>query len=259
MDQKINNLKLKLKNREIVFAAWVSFGHPSITEIFAQGPFDFLAIDMEHSTINLEQAQRIIAASQAFGKPCLPRPVSHSNDYIKPLLDSGADGLIAPLVSSNSEVVSLLEKIKFPPQGKRSFGVNRAHNYGLNFDNYISTWNQNSIFIPQIETRQAVENIESIIENEQVDAVMVGPYDLSGSFGFPGEINHPQVVEAQQKIISACTKKGKSCGTQVKIFSEAEVKNTISLGYNLIFSSSDLFILADWTQSASKIVMNIKK
>jgi len=259
LDQKINNLKLKLKNREIVFAAWVSFGHPSITEIFAQGPFDFLAIDMEHSTINLEQAQRIIAASQAYGKPCLPRPVSHSNDYIKPLLDSGADGLIAPLVSSNSEVVSLLEKIKFPPQGKRSFGVNRAHNYGLNFDNYISTWNQNSIFIPQIETRQAVENIESIIENEQVDAVMVGPYDLSGSFGFPGEINHPQVVEAQQKIISACTKKGKSCGTQVKIFSEAEVKNTISLGYNLIFSSSDLFILADWTQSASKIVMNIKK
>jgi 2-keto-3-deoxy-L-rhamnonate aldolase RhmA len=259
LDQKINNLKLKLKNREIVFAAWVSFGHPSITEIFAQGPFDFLAIDMEHSTINLEQAQRIIAASQAFGKPCLPRPVSHSNDYIKPLLDSGADGLIAPLVSSNSEVVSLLEKIKFPPQGKRSFGVNRAHNYGLNFDNYISTWNQNSIFIPQIETREAVENIESIIENEQVDAVMVGPYDLSGSFGFPGEINHPQVVEAQQKIIRACTKKGKSCGTQVKIFSEAEVKNTISLGYNLIFSSSDLFILADWTQSASKIVMNIKK
>lgn len=259
MDQKINNLKLKLKNREIVFAAWVSFGHPSITEIFAQGPFDFLAIDMEHSTINLEQAQRIIAASQAFGKPCLPRPVSHSNDYIKPLLDSGADGLIAPLVSSNSEVVSLLEKIKFPPQGKRSFGVNRAHNYGLNFDNYISTWNQNSIFIPQIETRQAVENIESIIENEQVDAVMVGPYDLSGSFGFPGEINHPQVVEAQQKIISACTKKGKSCGTQVKIFTEAEVKNTISLGYNLIFSSSDLFILADWTQSASKIVTNINK
>jgi 2-dehydro-3-deoxyglucarate aldolase len=259
LDQKINNLKLKLKNREIVFAAWVSFGHPSITEIFAQGPFDFLAIDMEHSTINLEQAQRIIAASQAFGKPCLPRPVSHSNDYIKPLLDSGADGLIAPLVSSNSEVVSLLEKIKFPPQGKRSFGVNRAHNYGLNFDNYISTWNQNSIFIPQIETRQAVENIESIIENEQVDAVMVGPYDLSGSFGFPGEINHPQVVEAQQKIISACTKKGKSCGTQVKIFTEAEVKNTISLGYNLIFSSSDLFILADWTQSASKIVTNINK
>lgn len=259
MDQKIINLKLKLKNREIVFAAWVSFGHPSIAEIFAQGPFDFIAIDMEHSTINLEQAQRIIAASQAFGKPCLPRPVSHSNDYIKPLLDSGADGLIAPLVSSHSEVVSLLEKIKFPPQGKRSFGVNRAHNYGLNFNTYISTWNENSVFIPQIETRQAVENIESIIENEQVDAVMVGPYDLSGSFGFPGEINHPVVVEAQQKIINACTKKGKSCGTQVKIFSEAEVKNTISLGYNLIFSSSDLFILADWTQSAGKVITKIKK
>jgi hypothetical protein len=67
------------------------------------------------------------------------------------------------------------------------------------------------------------------------------------------------VVEAQQKIINACTKRGKSSGTQVKIFSETEVKNTISLGYNLIFSSSDLFILADWTQSAGKVITNIKK
>ena len=106
------DLKLKLKNKEVVFAAWVSFGHPSITEIFAQGPFDFIAIDMEHSTINLEQAQRIIAASQAYGKPCLPRPVSHSNDYIKPLLDSGADGIIAPLVSSRNDSDQLIDLIK---------------------------------------------------------------------------------------------------------------------------------------------------
>lgn len=213
---------------------------------------------MEHSTINLEQAQRIIAASQAHGKPCLPRPVSHSNDFIKPLLDSGADGLIAPLVSTDFEVSSLIDQIKYPPMGKRSFGVNRAHGYGLSFKDYISKWNEESIFIPQIETKQAVENIESLIDNKQVDAVMVGPYDLSGSYGFPGEINHPIVVEAQQKIIDACKKRNKSCGTQVKIFSEAEVSRAIALGYNLIFSSSDLFVLADWTEAAGKIIMNIK-
>ena len=80
----ISDLKERLRSREIIFGSWVSFSHPSIAEIFAAHKFDFLAIDMEHGTINLEQSQRIIAASQSFNVPCLPRPVSHSNDYIKP-------------------------------------------------------------------------------------------------------------------------------------------------------------------------------
>jgi 2-keto-3-deoxy-L-rhamnonate aldolase RhmA len=214
---------------------------------------------MEHSTISIEQAQRIIAASQAYGKPCLPRPVSHSNDYIKPLLDSGADGLIAPLVSNSNQVNQLLDQIKYPPIGKRSFGVNRAHNYGLSFDDYISSWNDSSLFIPQIETREAVDNIESIIDNDIVDAVMVGPYDLSGSYGFPGQINHPIVVEAQQKIIDACKAKQKSCGTQVKVFLQSEVSNALKQGYNLIFASSDLFVLAEWTNNASKVINETSK
>ncbi len=79
-------LKQKLRNRERLFAGWISYAHPSITETFARAGFDFMFIDMEHSTISLEQGQRIIAASQSEGVPCIPRPVSHSNDYLKPLL-----------------------------------------------------------------------------------------------------------------------------------------------------------------------------
>ena len=79
--KKLNNLCAIESN----FAAWVSYANPSITETFAKAGFDFIAIDMEHSTINLTEGQRIIAACQAEGVPCLPRPVSHSNDYIKPL------------------------------------------------------------------------------------------------------------------------------------------------------------------------------
>ena len=88
--QNLRQQKLKqaLRNREQLFAAWVSYGHPSITETFAKAGFDFIAIDMEHSTISLTEGQRIIAACQSEGVPCLPRPVSHSNDYIKPLLET---------------------------------------------------------------------------------------------------------------------------------------------------------------------------
>ena len=108
-----SNLKQRLNARELIFGSWVSFSHPSITEIFASHKFDFLAIDMEHGTINLDQAQRIIAASQYYKVPCLPRPVSHSNDWIKPLLESGADGLIAPMVNSKIELNGLIDNVKF--------------------------------------------------------------------------------------------------------------------------------------------------
>ncbi|EMG08189.1 HpcH/HpaI aldolase/citrate lyase domain protein, partial [Leptospira interrogans serovar Grippotyphosa str. LT2186] len=82
-------IKNKFKNRERLFGGWVSYAHPSITETFAKAGFDFIAIDMEHATISLEQAQRIIAASQSEGSLCLPRPVSHSNDWTKPLFGFG--------------------------------------------------------------------------------------------------------------------------------------------------------------------------
>ena len=137
-------LKQALRNREQLFAAWVSYAHPSITETFAKAGFDFIAIDMEHSTISLTEGQRIIAACQSEGVPCLPRPVSHSNDYIKPLLESGADGMLIQMVNTAEEVRHLINDLKFPPIGKRSYGVSRAQGYGFDFDEYITHWNETS-------------------------------------------------------------------------------------------------------------------
>ena len=254
----VNILKNKLKNRELIFGSWVSFAHPSIAEIFASQKFDFLAIDMEHGTINLEQAQRIIAASQFFGVPCLPRPVSHSNDWIKPLLESGADGLIAPMVNEVSEVNNLVKDIKYPPLGNRSFGVNRAQNYGSNFDKYVTEWNEKSVFIPQIESKTAVENIDLILDHSEVDGIMIGPYDLSGSLGVPGQKFHPLVKDAEFKVIASCKKKGISCGTQISEFNSNSVKQALSMGYTFIIASSDLFVLNTWAQDAANIMKEFR-
>ena len=87
--QRRVRLKQQFRERERLFAGWVSYFHPSIVETFSLAGFDALFIDMEHSTISVEQGQRIIAASHGNNVPCIPRPVSHSNDYIKPLLESG--------------------------------------------------------------------------------------------------------------------------------------------------------------------------
>ena len=253
----MSNLKSKLANREIVFGAWMSFAHPSIAEIFSSGDFDFLAIDMEHTTISLEQAQRIIAGSQSFGVPCFPRPVSHSNDWIKPLLDSGADGIIAPLVNSRDLSTNLRDLIKYPPMGKRSFGVNRAHGYGKNFDSYLENWNANSVYIAQIENIEGLRSIDQILDTEYLDGIMIGPYDMSGSLGVPGQTQHPLVLEAEKTIIEACIRANKSCGTQLAQFTPPNVQLALDKGYTFIIASSDLFILNDWTQDASKTIRHV--
>ena len=253
-----NNLKSRLRSRDLIFGSWVSFSHPSITEIFASHNFDFLAIDMEHGTINLEQAQRIIAASQYYKVACLPRPVSHSNDWIKPLLESGADGLIAPMVNSSEELQELLNDVKYPPLGKRSFGINRAQGYGKDFDDYVSNWNKTSTFIAQIESKSAVDSIEKIVSNPDLDGIMIGPYDLSGSLGVPGQKFHPLVKEAESKVIKACKERGISCGTQLSDFNKSSVQAALDMGYTFIIASSDLFVLEAWASSAEKVMQGLR-
>lgn len=251
-------LKSKLTNRERLFAGWVSYAHPSITETFAGAGFDFIAIDMEHGTVSLEQAQRIIAAAQAEGSLCLPRPVSHSNDWTKPLLDSGADGMLYPMVQTKEEVRNLIDINKYPKEGKRSFGVNRAQNYGFIFDEYVENWNATSSLILQIESITAVENIDSLLSFPEVDGVMIGPYDMSGSLGVPGQTTHPLVLEASKKVILACEKYGKSCGSQIADVTEESMKKHFDQGYTYCILGSDLFVLWKWAESMKKLMESFK-
>ncbi len=253
------DLKTKLRNRERLFAGWISFAHPSITETFARAGFDFIAIDMEHSTISIEQAQRIIAASQSEGTPCLPRPVSHSNDYFKPLLESGADGLIVQMVNTPEEVEEIIECLKYPPVGNRSYGVNRAHAYGFDFDDYIKCWNETSSFIIQVESIEAVENIDKLLDFDEIDGVMVGPYDISGSLGVPGQTTHPLVIAASKKVVDACEKFGKSCGTQVADTSRQNVQDLFDLGYTYAILGSDLFVLWKWAEQMNQMMAMLRK
>lgn len=257
-DQRLT-LKNKLRNREQLFGGWVSYAHPSITETFAMAGFDFIAIDMEHSTISIEQAQRIIASSQAYGVPCLPRPVSHSNDYIKPLLESGADGMIIQMVNNKKEIQNLINHMYYPPIGNRSYGVNRAHDYGFSLNKYFDGWNESGSFLIQIESIEAVNNINDLLSFEEVDGVMIGPMDLSGSLGIPGKTNHPDVIEASKKVIKACEKYGKSCGTQVSETTKDVINELFDLGYTFAILGSDLFVLWRWAEDMKIFMEELKK
>jgi len=254
LNKKRQELKKKFLNRQNVFAAWTSLCHPSISEIFSRAVVDFVGIDIEHSTISQEQSQRIIAACQAMGTLCLPRIASHNMEMIKRLLDSGADGIIVPMVDTPEQAEKLISWCKFPTRGKRSFGIARAQGYGFDFDDYAKNWNDASSLIVQIESVTGVENIDKILSFDEIDGAMVGPYDLSGSLGIPGQLDHHKVIEASRKVIDACARHNKACGTQIVEPDIENVKNAFSSGYTFVVLSSDVFLLWKWSEKMKHLI-----
>jgi 2-keto-3-deoxy-L-rhamnonate aldolase RhmA len=247
-------LKEKLNQQKAVFAGWTSIGHPQITEMIARSGVDFIGIDLEHSTISQEQAQRIIAACHANAVVCLPRVASHDPESIRRLLDSGADGILVPTVETPAEVDKLIEVMKYPPSGKRGYGVARAQGYGNEFKAYTSNWNQESILILQIESVRAVKNIEALLGFEEVDGVMIGPYDLSGSLGIPGQIDSELVEKESQKVVESCKRHHKACGIHIVDPSNESIRSAIDNGYTFLALSSDVFMLQKWGQETKRLL-----
>ena len=258
-----NELRLGLKKKltdksRPLFVGWISFAHPSITEIFSNINLDFNVIDMEHSTINIEQAQRIIAASQSYNVPCIPRIVSHSVDHIKPLLDSGADGMMFPTVGSSLEMNNLYNFFKYPPIGQRTFGVNRAQNYGISIEKYFSNWNDSSSFMVQIENKEGVDNLEDMLSHNKIDAVMIGPYDLSGSLGVPGDLENDIVKKSCLKVSEICSRYKISCGIQINDVNHDSIAKNLDLGFDFIVLASDLFVLWKWSENVESLIKKFK-
>ncbi len=243
-----------LKTRDLTFGGWTSLGHPSITEMLAGAGVEFIGIDLEPSTISQEQAQRVIAASQSHGVACLPRVSSHNGEQIKRLLDSGADGIIVPNVSSRSEVDQLVAWCKYPPVGRRSYGVSRAQGYGAAFDRYVRGWNERSTLIVQIESTEGVAAADELLAHQAVDGVMVGPYDISGALGIPGQLDDPRVAAACRRVVDACRRRGKACGTQVVDPTPERVADAIAQGYTFIVLASDVFILWKWGERMQALI-----
>jgi len=251
-------LKNKLVNRDTVLAGWTSIGHPQVTEMLTMSGVDFVGVDIEHSTISQEQAQSIISACHSAGICCMPRIATHNQEAIKRLLDSGADGIIVPTVDTPQQVEKLIEWMKYPPLGKRGYGIARAQGYGHDFEEYTSQWNDSSSLIIQIESISAVENIEKLLQFEEVDGAMVGPYDISGSLGIPGQIDHQKVKDAGKQVVDACQKFGKSCGTQDIDPTSESVKAALVSGYTFVVLASDVFILWKWGERMKKVVTDCR-
>jgi 2-dehydro-3-deoxyglucarate aldolase len=185
--------------------------------------------------------------------PCVIRLSSGDEVPVKKALDIGAAGIIAPQINTAEDARRVVQLAKYAPTGTRGVGIARAHQYGAGFQEYVEAANDNLAVIVQAEHVEAVRNIESIVRVEGVDAVLIGPYDLSASLGKPGQVRDPEVTSAIDHVTRVC----QNAGLRLGIFgiSAEAVKPYVERGYTLVVVGVDTMMLV---QGAGKIVSDFK-
>jgi len=241
------------KNKPVI-GSWITLAHPAIAEIMANAGFDWLAIDLEHSVITIREAEELIRVIDLTGVIPLVRLTSNNPDIIKRVMDAGANGIIVPMVNSAIEAEIAVKSIKYPPKGTRGVGLARAQKYGAGFDAYKKWESDGSIVIVQIEHIDAVKNLREILSVSDIDGFIVGPYDLSGSMGIPGEFSNPQYIEAMNKIREVAREMNVSAGLHIIEPDKDQLMKSIDEGYKLIGYSLDIRMLDHSCQSALKSI-----
>lgn len=237
----------KLIAGEVLIGTLVTLPSPEAAEILVEAGFDWLFIDTEHSPFDAQQAQAILqAAGPDF--PCVIRVPSGEEVWIKKALDVGVAGVIVPQVNSAEVAKRVVRLCKYPPEGSRGAGIARAHAYGLRFQEYVEKANEQVAVIIQAEHIDAVENIQSIAAVPGIDAVLVGPYDLSASLGKIGKVTDPEVQKAIGRVRKHCM----DAGVRLGIFGATAkaVKPFIRQGYTLIAVGTDALFMATAARDA---------
>jgi 2-dehydro-3-deoxyglucarate aldolase len=246
-------LKTRIARHEKSFGSWLTLGHPAIAEIMARSGFDWLTIDLEHSAITIGEAEQLIRVIDLAGVVPLVRVGENSATLIKRVMDSGAHGVIVPMVNTRDDAESAVRAVRYPPAGARGVGLGRAQHYGLDIERYRK-WNEaNSIVIVQIEHVRAVENLEAILATE-VDSFVVGPYDLSGSLGIPGQFEHARFREVSEEIRRVAGKMRKPAGYHVVAPDPQAVADKVREGFSFLAYSTDFLLLGETARSHMRTI-----
>lgn len=246
----MKKLKQKLVDRERTLGSWLSVGSTTTAEIMARAGYDWLTVDMEHSAITLDMAQEMIRTIELNNVPALVRVGHNQPNLIKRVMDCGATGVIVPMVNSAEDAERAVASVKYPPRGFRGVGLARAQNYGWEFENY-QKWNEdNSVVIVQVEHVDSVNNLEAILDVNGVDGFIVGPYDLSGSLGVPGQFDHPDLVSALDKVRKISEERNAVSGFHVVSPDLKLLQGKYDEGFKFVAYSIDIMFLGAGTRKA---------
>jgi 2-dehydro-3-deoxyglucarate aldolase len=223
--------KNKMQAGEPAIGGWVMTGNPAVVEIMAAEGFDFLVADMEHTAIHVETFYHMILATKGTGCELIARLPACDPVVAKQVLDMGAAGIIVPSVNTPAEAAQTVAIAKYPPEGTRGAALCRATGFGRNFADYYANHNREVLVVAMIEHITAVKQVDAILATPGLDAILVGPYDLSASMGIPGQLKHPDVLKAQEEILAACRRHKIAPGIHVAPVDPADVAGRLAQGF----------------------------
>ncbi|GAB3997038.1 2-keto-3-deoxy-L-rhamnonate aldolase [Spirosoma daeguense] len=213
---KQNIVKTRLKNGQPVLGVLANSTDPTIAEICGFSGLDFYMIDGEHGAVSMAQVLDIVRACEVSGITPLARVRSNDPKLIVQFLDAGVMGIMMPGISTVSELETLVKAVNYPPVGTRGFGIVRANDYLLgemNQGEYVTFANEQILVLPQIETREAVDNLDELLQVEGVDGFIIGPRDLAMSMGYYDGLGHDEVKRTIAGVVEKIKKAGLVAGT----------------------------------------------
>ena len=240
--EKVRTIRTALQSGSPVIGSWMQIPDSNIAEIMGRAGYQWVAIDMEHGPVAVNQLPDIFRALELGGTLPLARVASPLPINCRQALDQGAAGVVVPMISSAAQLQAIVNECHWPPRGRRGVGFQRANVFGKFFDSYTQEA-QESLVVAQIEHIAAVNDLESILKVKGLDAIMVGPYDLSASLGMTGDFENKKYKDVLSKILEVCAKQKVSCGIHVVQPDAKMLKQRISEGYTFIAYGVDTVFL----------------
>ncbi len=231
----MNKLREKLARGETALGTHIMLNSNATTEIIARLGYDYLWIDTEHASTSLEQVEGHLLAARSQGVAAIVRVPANDPIRLKPILEMGPDGILAPMVNSYEEAKRFAESCLYPPKGFRGFGPRHANLYGMiPLDEYLKNVEYDTMRMIQIEHIDAVRDLDRILTVEGIDAYIIGPMDLSGSVGKLGQLDDPEVCGLFDDIISRVHAAGKPIGVSYGFIGPDEIRKWKNRGVDMI-------------------------
>ena len=254
MELTKNRFKAALKTDQVQYGLWLGLPDASCAELLAGAGFDWLLIDGEHAPFELDSMMRHLQAIAPYPVSAIIRPEEGRTALLKRLLDIGAQTLLVPMCDHAEQARAIVRAAKYPPQGIRGLGSSLARAANWNrIPNYLQRANDEICVIVQAETATAIDNLAAIAAVDGVDAVFIGPSDLSASMGHIGNPDHPEVVAAIEAGIATINAAGKAAG--LLCLDPEKARHYINKGARFVGVGVDTLLLS---QSAKALAESYK-
>ena len=231
----MNKLREKLARGETALGTHIMLNNNATTEMIASLGYDYLWIDTEHASTSLEQVSGHLLAARSRGVPSIVRVPWNDPIRLKPILEMGPEGILAPMVNSYDEACRFVDACLYPPKGSRGFGPQHANFFGMiPLDEYLKNVEDDTMRLIQIEHVNAVRALDKILTVDGIDAFIIGPMDLSGSVGKLGQLDDPEVRALLSEIVTTIHAAGRKVGVSYGMNGPEGIRMWKDLGVDMI-------------------------